>query len=301
MENGYGVATTAAMSMDERPKNRKQNWTKKLINYVNTELRSLGIVLFAFGVFYLTGWRYRFSFGKYSFDLFAVWLVTLGSILFIVGYAFIKFKLKISNNQNMAMILIVIVFWIFIGSLVLSVITLRLYLNDNLVNQHRNNMIETMQMYDELDNNRHETLKINWLQQKYNCCGLESFTDWKSMPLTILSNSVNDQSESENNRTSYVDRVPESCCIRPSSGCGNLTHLDGKKVNATISIYGCVSKYNSIFSRDLQFIIGVSTLAWVWCLMSTILQVFEFKFAKKNASFSTQQASPNTEEHRNFI
>ena len=43
----------------------------------------------------------------------------------------------------------------------------------------RNNMYQTARQYDEMILRKLETRRINWLNTRFECCGLDTYSDWR--------------------------------------------------------------------------------------------------------------------------
>lgn len=303
MKNGGGRAAAAATmssgGSDESRKDRVYKLTSLLINITNMSLCAMGLVLFIVGLLYLTVYRYRFSFTQYSIDLVAGWFVALGFVLIVVSIANLIFLLKPFGNPSTALVVATVVFCAFIILFVLSVVGLSQNSNGDFVNQNRNNMIETARLFDERNYYRHETRKINWLQEKFQCCGLDAYTDWQSIMFMGYSYPINYQQQYQNNRMPYVDSVPDSCCIRPSSGCGKYRSFYNQNRAAIINTKGCFSLYNLQFSKDIQFLSALGLFVSLVCLILSVLLLVVFTLIKKNLSLL--HVSRNREERRNFI
>ena len=85
-------------------------------------------------------------------------------------------------------------------------------------------MVQGMNNY-QPDNIEYQGVVKTWdsLQQGYECCGIESYMDWKNAT-----------------KFSQERNVPDSCCHIQSSNCGINKLVDGN--NATIYTMGCVAK-----------------------------------------------------------
>lgn len=80
------------------------------------------------------------------------------------------------------------------------------------------------------------SLKMDWLHQEYQCCGLNSMHDWQN-------SSELDAWRRQNHISGYLFDVPDSCCIQVEATCGKRY----MKEKGAIYTRGCLEPYtNSI-------------------------------------------------------
>ncbi|KAF8560796.1 hypothetical protein P879_08059 [Paragonimus westermani] len=93
---------------------------------------------------------------------------------------------------------------------------------------------------------------VDFVQQKFKCCGSLGFRDWKS---SIFHNST-DSDFKRRDIFNYGMRVPDSCCIRKVEDCGYLPHP------SNVRHQGCI---DSIFGglRDRYYTICVVALTLI--------------------------------------
>ncbi|KAA3673392.1 CD151 antigen [Paragonimus westermani] len=93
---------------------------------------------------------------------------------------------------------------------------------------------------------------VDFVQQKFKCCGSLGFRDWKS---SIFHNSTDSDFE-RRDILNYGMRVPDSCCIRKVEDCGYLPHP------SNVRHQGCI---DSIFGRlrDRYYTICVVALTLI--------------------------------------
>ncbi|CAL8093113.1 unnamed protein product [Calicophoron daubneyi] len=99
---------------------------------------------------------------------------------------------------------------------------------------------------------------VDIVQQKFKCCGSETYHDWRA---SMFQNSSEAETVGPEDPFSYGMRVPDSCCIRSSNrivqNCGALPHP------SNVFHQGCMP---AIFTRlrDRYYIICVVTLSLVF-------------------------------------
>ena len=78
-------------------------------------------------------------------------------------------------------------------------------------------MIYSLKNYKEKDELNSDVIKFNWLQTKFQCCGVVSNEDWKVhlSPNHIIYKIIG-------NTTLYIDDVPDTCCKNQSKNCGKI-------------------------------------------------------------------------------
>ncbi|GAA56739.1 tetraspanin-11 [Clonorchis sinensis] len=93
---------------------------------------------------------------------------------------------------------------------------------------------------------------VDYVQQKFKCCGSHNYHDWKE---SVFQNASERISQNELG-FDYDTRVPDSCCIRLTENCGVLPHP------SNVYHQGCM---DSIFGRlrDRYYIICVVALSLV--------------------------------------
>jgi len=101
-------------------------------------------------------------------------------------------------------------------------------------------MKSALDKYDPDDDTRKPLVEA-WdaLQQDLQCCGVDSYTDWKN---------------SSSWKTGHENDVPKSCCKKESEGCG-----DGKISNPGQDIYtkGCKGQMIEQFITHIDVVAGV--------------------------------------------
>lgn len=129
---------------------------------------------------YLTTYKHDYSFTSYSTNMMAGFFVAIGIVTLGLSL-FALFVLKPFGSPLVAMLLagwvIVVFFWLFIS----GVVGLGMSATGQFNTAIRNNIQQTAQQYDEKAITKQQTRMINWLQSRFECCGLDSFTDWRTL------------------------------------------------------------------------------------------------------------------------
>ncbi len=161
---------------------------------------------------------------------------------------------------NIVLVIAVVLMAFFILLLVLGSVGLSMNNNDQFLHEARANLHSTARMYDESSTFKHETKKINYIQQRFNCCGVDSFNDWKSFHSYRNPNQPVKYIDKINyeNAYAYRDDVPDSCCINYMANCGKQTYVFNRDRSSIINIRGCLSIYLRYFSNDLTFLCALS-------------------------------------------
>lgn len=103
-------------------------------------------------------------------------------------------------------------------------------------------------------------LFLDEMQKKFNCCGAANYTDWETVPLEPK------------------DRVPDSCCINVTAGCGvNFKVKD-------IHTEGCVEKIGAWLRSNVLVVaaaalgiafVEVLGIVFACCLVKSIQSGYE--------------------------
>jgi hypothetical protein len=261
--------------------------TEVIINLVNMAVFGLSLTLVTFGILYLTIYRYKYSFTTFSIDMMAGIFVATGCCFFFLSL-FGLFKMKADGSHLVPLSYGAILFLFFLLLFILGVIGLSMDGNGEFKDQTRKNMLFVARRYDERNQYLHDTKKFNWVQMRFNCCGIDSYNDWRSvipyrgaqnLPVNYVNNYNFDS------RYPYMDNVPDSCCINPSYNCGKQLNVFGKDRNMFINTRGCLPIYNEFFSRDVIFTSALSLTASLVIMVLSVLLLVSATFVKKNRHF----------------
>lgn len=210
------------------------------------------LILVAIGFYYLALQSNKFEFHSFSITMIASVFLAFGFILFCL-----KVYGSVLAKQNNFQLLLAISLLIYV--ILFIILSISLYgliiinSNDSFNNKIKTSMINTLNNYEEKNDLKYETLKFNWLQTKFNCCGVNSYENWKSR----LSPDHLIYKKLLNNSLLYLDDVPDTCCKTIiTKNCGKL--YSDEKEN-TININGCLRPFleDSIYNLNILCILGL--------------------------------------------
>ena len=165
----------------------------------------------------------------------------------------------------------------------------------------RQNIMNTAKYYNAAQPSSYPTAAINWLQDTFNCCGIDSMQDWR----VFYSLMYQQQASSNigyfpnqyniNYNQQLTSTVPDSCCANIYPNCGQLSTSNNYQQNqpgnqwnvyglqfggqyggyptvyGNINSQGCLRPYVERYQTDLVFIaafcFGVSTFGALLCLV----------------------------------
>ena len=115
------------------------------------------------------------------------------------------------------------------------------------------------------------TVEIDRLQTKFQCCGLDSYQDWKSTDAASLQ--AISKYEQLISRAQLAFDVPDTCCRVRSDGCGK-----NFRARATINVRGCSRPFLTFLSARVFFvaclvlgIAGIDILAVVYMIAICVI------------------------------
>ncbi|XP_073245153.1 CD63 antigen-like [Porites lutea] len=123
---------------------------------------------------------------------------------------------------------------------------------DNALNQYRQ------------DGKDGVTKAFDLLQEKEKCCGVNGYEDWQTTPFTNGTHGI----------------VPDSCCKKMKSGCGNKFSKDN------IYTEGCYEKTLALLRDNLMIIGGIGVAVAVIQLLSMIFSMVLICKIKDKSSFA---------------
>lgn len=171
----------------------------------------------------------------------------------------------------------------------------------------RQGIYNTVKYYDASQPNNYATAAINWLQDTYNCCGLDSMQDWRVFYSLIYQQQASSglgyfpNQYNINYNTQLTSTVPDSCCINVTPGCGSFStgyyqqqqqqvwqpwngagsfggssggvaqSYQFQSSYSNINSQGCMKPFMQRFQNDLVFLaaycFGVSVVGTIICLI----------------------------------
>lgn len=205
--------------------------SRMLISAINMLFFGISLLLFIIGIFFLTIYMYDFAFTEFNTTLVAGLFIGLGVI--VIALTIINLILVQSGRNQVVLLSSTLIVLMFMALLGIGIWGLAVSTDeDNLRESVRNNILNAIGRYDETKKYRYETMKIDWLQERFNCCGISSYNDWKSFYLygglggaggggMYANKPVNWINQwSVNGNLPYVDNVPDSCCVSKQFNCG---------------------------------------------------------------------------------
>lgn len=262
-------------------------WTNRFKLYLfftNFILLAISIVLFVVGILYLTAFKYEYDYTQYSISFIGGFYLTVG----IIGFFFIAFNLfALCTNRSVIIIATsVILIFLFFVIFVIGVVALGVNQEESLRAEIQGNLADLITNYNETDKRKLETRKMDWIQQKYSCCGITESSDWRmyyqQKSESYFQTVYPGQSQTGSN---YFDYTPDSCCIDEGKDCGKRFNqfIDSKIKAQTINVNGCQMPYQKVLSKDLNFLGGVGVmLSCIVITLSAILLIF-YAFVRKKS------------------
>lgn len=258
-----------------------------LYNLLNTLIFGLGLSLFLIGIIYLSIYRYEYSLTMLSIDLIAGFFLAIGVILMTLTTIRIIYIKNMEVQISLVLILSLVLLAFFVLLLVMGSVGLSMKDNDQLLNEARANLQHTARMYDETSTFKHETKKINYIQMRFNCCGVDSYNDWKTFHSYRNPNQPIRYVDKQNyeNGFAYRDDVPDSCCINYSPNCGKQTYTFGRDRASVIYTRGCLPTYLRYFSVDLTYLCALSLSVAIVFLATSLAFAFVYVRLKNSVEF----------------
>ena len=197
---------------------------KFVLKTINICLALSGLLALSAGFSYL----YTFTMNQYEFTqffsikLFSAILVTSGMIALILGILGISIITESNRAFGVAFTLFVVV---------LQFLSMAAGIG-GIIAQEKIQSVIRQELAQEFGGYSNSSLKMDWLHQEYQCCGLNSSFDWQTSAKLELW-------RQENNISARLFDVPDSCCLLVKATCGK------RYMNAKESIYtrGCLQPY----------------------------------------------------------
>ena len=254
---------------------------KLIVKFLNLILFTAGVTSVCVALFFLTTSRYNYEFGG--------WASILGfsSVFFVFGP--IQILLSITGISSIQRKSIVFAILYMMALLIMFVI---LFLLAFLVNVAisigwvqsiiRSDMFYSIKNYDERSEARWHTKRINWLQNEYECCGIDSYRDWaENLIRPNYSHIVSENEIKSANNSAYkwlsnknytaVFDVPDSCCFKGDGKNKRLVNCGKRYLKEFVNKNGCYSKFVESFIIHL-FVFSV--LAQIFCFFIMLAIIF---------------------------
>lgn len=160
-------------------------------------------------------------------SLLPVVIIAVGAFLFLVAFVGCCGACK----ENYCLMITFAIFLSLIMLVEVAVAIAGYVFRDQVKSEFNKSFQQQMQNY--LKDNKTATI-LDKLQKENNCCGASNYTDWENIPVMAK------------------DRVPDSCCINITVGCGN----DFKE--STIHTQGCVETIAIWLRKNILLVAAVA-------------------------------------------
>lgn len=269
---------------DYESETRSLKQSKLLVYIINMIFFAFSIIMLVVGILYLSGFRYDYSFTRFSTTLVAALFISFGVIILLCS---VLNAVSIHMNKKMFIVMVssCVILILFLTLLAIGIWGLAVSADENTLSEEiKLGLVDAIKRYDERNPYRYETKQVDWLQQRFNCCGINSYSDWRSFYIygdkfdTV--NFVDTWSVNQN--LPYIDHVPDSCCIRMSYNCGkqyyNNYAPNSMNRNMILNLKGCLGSFQQYFTKDIVFLAaltvalsGIAILAWGVLVFAFIL------------------------------
>lgn len=128
-------------------------------------------------------------------SLLPVVIIAVGAFLFLVAFVGCCGACK----ENYCLMVTFAIFLSLIMLVEVAVAIAGYVFRDKVMSEFNKDFRQQMQNYPK---NNHTVSIVDRMQEDFKCCGAANYTDWESIPLMPK------------------DRVPDSCCINVTQGCG---------------------------------------------------------------------------------
>lgn len=259
----------------------KQSKQNSLINNViNMICFGMSIILVIIGILYLTGFKFDYSFNHFSPTLIAGLFVGLGLFVFILSIC--NILLIQVNRQFFLFISFLLIVLVFLALLAIGIWGLVAAEDNNFIEEARQNMNEQFVLYNERETDNYNTRKIDWTHQNFNCCGVQSYLDWRS--IFVLGSTGQFQEIifanqwTVNKNLPYKDHVPDSCCINRAFNCGKMFAGNFQPNDRSRIIYtqGCLDNYVNKIQKHIIFLAGLTVAVSAFVLASFVFYTFTY-------------------------
>ncbi|RNA23401.1 CD151 antigen-like protein [Brachionus plicatilis] len=249
-------------------------------NVINMVCFGMSLILIIIGILYLTGFKFDFSFNQFSPTLIAGLFIGLGIFVFILSICNI-FLIQL-ERQIVLFLSFLLIILVFLALMAVGIWGLVASDETNLYEETKQTMNQEFRLYDERKIEDYYTLKIDWTQQNFNCCGIQSFSDWRSIIIMGSSGQfepVNFVDQwAVNNNLPYMDNVPDSCCITKAFNCGKMFsgNFQSNDRSRVIFTRGCLDSYLDKFTTHITFLAGLTVAISALVLASFLFYAFTY-------------------------
>ncbi|KAK1784939.1 hypothetical protein P4O66_018371 [Electrophorus voltai] len=181
-------------------------------------------------------------------------LILAGVIVMVTGVLGCCATFK--ERKQLLRVYFVLLLCIFLLEILAGVLAYIYY--QQLSEELKNNLKNTMVQHYHQPNQDHVTKAVDKLQQEFKCCGSKNFSEWRES-LWIRSNEATGR------------KVPDSCCKTPTEYCGKRDHPSNiYKVEG-----GCITKLENFILAHLKIIgavgVGIASVQIVGMIFTCCL------------------------------
>ncbi|XP_021571171.1 CD63 antigen isoform X2 [Carlito syrichta] len=186
--------------------------------------------------------------------LLPVVIIAVGAFLFLVAFVGCCGACK----ENYCLMITFAVFLSLILLVEVAAAIAGYVFRDTVKSEFNKDFRQQMQKY--AGNNKTAAAILDGLQQEFNCCGAANYTDWESIP------------------SMGKNRVPDSCCINVTAGCG--VNFREKEIHKE----GCVDKIGDWLRKNVLVVaaaalgiafVEVLGIIFACCLVKSIRSGYE--------------------------
>ncbi len=165
-----------SISSSPRDSLRHPRFIQILNSLSNMLTFAFGLVFSTTGITYLSTYSYSYSLNSFSVDMMAGMLLTAGLIISILCTVRVFFKApRIQYRLVLGLAITLVIFGLLF--FILGICGLSIDHSSAALANFRN----TIQKYNQNDKRSSYTRKVDWIQARFNCCGIAGYQDWKSM------------------------------------------------------------------------------------------------------------------------
>lgn len=257
---------------------KEQRQYRLINNTLNMICFGMSIILVIIGILYLTSFKFEYSFNQFSPTLIAGLFVGLG--LFVLILTICNIFLIQLDRPIFLLVSFLLIALVFLALVNVGIWGLVVSEETSLYEETKKSMNEQFKLYDERKKENYYTMKIDWIQQNFNCCGIQAYSDWRS--ILVLGSTGQFQSVNfvnqwmVNNNLPYMDDVPDSCCINKIFNCGKISsnNFQPNDRNRIIYTMGCLESYMNKYHKHIIFLAGLTVGVSAFVLSSFLFYSF---------------------------
>lgn len=243
---------------------------KWLLYVFNLIVFLVGNALIVVGALFLTLFKHEFHFAQFSVQFASIVFIIVGVVLVVLAVVGLMLTKVESQLLKLAHIIGLVLTFLILA--VLGIWGFYVLSNDSLKSSTKEELQKSLDGFNDTDTSNTETIEFNWLQHKFECCGLDSINDWSNKSITLLEESLSDSQIEElhsQNKTAFD--VPDSCCFNATEGCGKKN-----PDSSTLHQDGCFEKFYSFLASDMKIISSISCILALLNLLAIGFMVYIF-------------------------